>query len=86
MRLVFAGMMFLVGVALFSAGSSEVEPDRSRGETPCPEVRPEICTMEYDPVCGVGLLMNPTTFPSGCVACADHKVSAYIKGRCHRGR
>lgn len=49
--------------------------------TECTEPRPQICTMEYDPVCGK---LNGTTktYASGCTACSDPRVSGYTPGAC----
>lgn len=49
---------------------------------PCQEVRPELCTMHYDPVCG--LLKNGETkiYSNACSACRDYAVSGYRDGVC----
>ena len=48
----------------------------------CPEERPEICTMQYEPVCAK--LMNNTlqTYSNSCSACADKQAIAYQHGEC----
>ena len=48
----------------------------------CTDPRPEICTMEYRPVCASGLSGEPTTFSSACSACSDQKVLHYKIGEC----
>lgn len=59
--------------------------DVSEKENPltyCKEPRPQMCTMDYTPVCG--LLDNKTvkTYGNACGACSDGKVSAYIANEC----
>jgi len=50
--------------------------------THCSDPRPQICTMEYVPVCA-SLKNNTTkTYASGCSACADKKVISYSPGDC----
>lgn len=55
--------------------------------TACPEVRPEMCTQQYDPVCGYFSKKGETeptekTFGNGCTACADANVEGYMGGEC----
>ena len=48
----------------------------------CSEPRPQVCTMQYEPVCvdkGQGRL---ETYSSPCNACADDNVTAYARGAC----
>ncbi|MGB1580392.1 MAG: hypothetical protein ACPHER_02670 [Nevskiales bacterium] len=71
----------------------------ANGQTPgtaltqCPEQRPQICTYEYQPVCGLrdtGIRCVTTPCPSAewktygnaCSACGDTKVSGYVPGEC----
>jgi hypothetical protein len=48
----------------------------------CEEPRPQVCTMDYRPVCaslsGGGL----ETFSNGCGACADSGVEGWREGAC----
>lgn len=49
----------------------------------CKDPRPELCTMQYDPVCariGDGDAAEWKTYASGCSACSDAQVSAYRPG------
>ena len=50
----------------------------------CAEPRPEICTMIYDPVCGIhaDTTRPDATYASGCSACADPAVAGYRPGAC----
>jgi len=54
---------------------------------PCPKARGEICTMEYDPVCGragaAPSLYDYEDYPSPCVACSlSSPALSYVKGEC----
>ncbi len=48
----------------------------------CPEVRPEMCTMDYNPVCGNLSDGSFKTYSNGCNACTDPKVISYSQGEC----
>lgn len=48
----------------------------------CPEQRPEMCTMQYDPVCATLSDGVRKTYSSDCTACADTNVVGYKPGEC----
>ena len=50
--------------------------------TQCTEPRPQVCTMEYAPVCATLAAGGKKTYSSGCNACADDSVSGYLNGEC----
>lgn len=61
--------------------------------TLCPEQRPQMCTMDYRPVCasrdtGVRCVTAPCpsteqkTYSNACSACTDVKVIGYIPDEC----
>lgn len=50
--------------------------------TQCDTPRPQVCTMEYDPVCGYLLAGGSLEYSSGCNACADDSVAVYLPGSC----
>ena len=47
----------------------------------CQEPRPEICTLQYDPVCGHGEA-EPKTYSTACTACADPAIQGWVRGAC----
>ena len=52
---------------------------------PCTEPRPEVCTMDYDPVCGLRKLSGIDqwkTYSNDCTACSDTAVSGYKPNAC----
>lgn len=70
-----------------------VENKTTPETTHCPEQRPQVCTMDYRPVCairdtGVRCVTTPCpsteqkTFSNACSACADTKVIGYISEEC----
>ena len=84
-----------------AAPSRGAPPERPPGEwTDCSErypERPQACTREYRPVCGVRdtgvrCVKAPCpdsvewkTYGNGCDACADAAVSGYADGACEDG-
>lgn len=48
----------------------------------CQEPRPAICTMEYNPVCGVLKDGSRKTGSTGCTSCSDPEVTGYTMGEC----
>ncbi len=61
--------------------------------TACSEPRPQMCTMDYTPVCaqrdtGIRCVTTPCpasewkTYSNGCSACSDPDVSGYRTGPC----
>ena len=50
--------------------------------TQCADPRPQVCTMEYNPVCVTLVAGGSKQYASPCNACADDAVSAYLPGSC----
>ncbi len=50
--------------------------------TQCSDPRPQVCTMEYAPVCADLTAGGKKQYASACNACADDAVSGYLKGEC----
>ena len=48
----------------------------------CPEVRKQVCTMEYNPTCVVQKDGSFKEYSSPCNACAHDVVDAYQMGPC----
>ncbi|PWQ95202.1 hypothetical protein [Leucothrix arctica] len=63
----------------------------------CSDPRPEICTQQYDPVCGTRHVPRPCgkgmicaavmttakkTYSNSCSACSNDDVQSYTKGAC----
>lgn len=79
-----------------SAGCSASSLDSSEAvelEYVCEDPRPQMCTMDYRPVCalrdtGVRCVTTPcpstewATYSNGCSACSDPAVVGYVEGEC----
>jgi hypothetical protein len=48
----------------------------------CSDPRPQVCTMEYAPVCARLVAGGEQTYSSPCNACADDAVASYSSGTC----
>jgi hypothetical protein len=48
----------------------------------CESPRPEMCTQQYDPVCGRRSDDSRKTYSNACHACADIDVHGYETGAC----
>jgi hypothetical protein len=48
----------------------------------CVEPRPQLCTMQYDPVCGLTASNQYKTYSNACSACSDASVSGHNPGAC----
>ncbi len=68
-------------VALFAIAACQVQPTPSL-VTQCTDPRPQVCTMEYAPVCADLSAGGKKQYSSACNACADDAVSGYLRGEC----
>jgi hypothetical protein len=83
-------LMLLLLSACQSVLEKHVDALENRTEVPekhsnlsyCSELRPQICTMIYKPVCGFDKNDQSKTYASDCTACSDSEVVAYRKGEC----
>ncbi len=50
--------------------------------TQCNSPRPQVCTMEYNPVCAQLGAGGQKTYSSPCNACADVTVTGFLGGAC----
>ena len=65
-------------VCLWLLSACAATPDENR----CTEPRPQVCTMQYAPTCGVLQNGERKTYSSPCNACADDQVVAREPGAC----
>ncbi len=61
---------------------SSDEKNADTGVSVCKVPRPEICTMQYVPVCATLIDGAVKTYPSDCSACSDVNVHGYKSGSC----
>lgn len=69
-----------IAAALVLAGCSAQPP--ASPMTACSEPRPQVCTMEYAPVCADLVAGGSRQYSSACNACADDAVAGYLNGDC----
>jgi len=50
--------------------------------TQCSEPRPQVCTMEYNPVCATLRKGGTKQYASPCNACVDDTVASYLLDVC----
>ena len=50
--------------------------------TLCSDPRPEICTLDWTPVCGATSNGSTKTYANACNACANKEVVGYVLGEC----
>jgi hypothetical protein len=85
-------IVLILTSALFAC-SSQPLPEPQNALTECTEQRPQICTMDYRPVCatrdtGVRCVTTPCpsseqkTYSNACGACSDPAVIGYIADEC----
>lgn len=88
-------IVLIAAILLFACSSqqSAPAPEPQNTLTQCPDQRPQMCTMDYRPVCatrdtGVRCVTTPCpsseqkTYSNGCSACADPAVIGYIADEC----
>ena len=59
-----------------------ITPGYSPDVSQCVEPRPEMCTQDYTPVCGVHNDGSRQTYSNGCTGCANPDVVGVIPGPC----
>lgn len=67
------------------AGCQSTDLDSNRLEVRCQSPRPEICTFEYRPVCGLTETGQWQTQGNACSACGNAEVVGYRSGACEGG-
>jgi hypothetical protein len=61
------------------SGTQSVDAESVRQ---CQDPRPQVCTLEYAPVCGILGNRERREYSNGCSACSDHEVTGYVDGPC----
>jgi hypothetical protein len=79
--LLASSSLFIVACTAYSEKNDIQEPG-ALDLILCEEPRPQLCTMEYDPVCATLSDGSTTTGATGCSACSDPNVVGYKKGEC----
>ena len=71
-------------LVLLLGGCSASGPARlgTTAEQACMEPRPQVCTMDYRPVCASLATGERKTYANACGACADSAVVSWHEGEC----
>lgn len=69
-------IVFATASLLIISGCQSTQQNLPDGFTACPEVRPEICTMQYEPTDGLLTSGEIKSFGNACSACGDPDVIA----------
>lgn len=87
-------LVLVVPLVVAACGAPQSTPaGDATGITHCSDPRPQICTMDYVPVCALRATDTRCTsapcssgewaqYPNACSACADKQVRGYRKGEC----
>jgi hypothetical protein len=79
--LLILGCILLLQSCSAKVGVHEKQPDNSERQV-CSDPRPEMCTQQYDPVCGQLSGGDSKTYSNWCTACSDKAVESYVPGEC----
>lgn len=75
-------ILFIPLLLITACGSAQKAETAKMESVKCPELRPEMCTMDYNPVCGNLSNGSFKTYSNGCTACSDIEVLSYSEGEC----
>jgi len=78
-RNLMPGMVVLLSAC---ATTPHDEPAIAAAAQACEEPRPQVCTMDYRPVCANLADGGVKTYSNGCSACGDAAVSSWTEGAC----
>lgn len=77
--------LLILTLTLFAAScyaGCDTNSDNKILDTTCLEPRPEVCTMEHDPVCGYKSDGTSKTYTNRCSACTEKEIIGYKNGEC----
>ena len=72
----------LITSLLFIVSCAHNTVDERQSVTYCKDPRPQMCTRDYRPVCGLTNENTTKTYGNACGACGDINVSQHITGKC----
>lgn len=64
-----------------ASGASD-KMETAPGATVCEDPRPQVCTMDYRPVCATLKDGSTRTYSNGCGACADVEAVSWVENAC----
>lgn len=83
-RICFLTAVVTVGFLITACSPAPSAPTVSQATdlTACEDPRPQVCTANYDPVCGSLGEGSRKTYANACSACGDAAVSGHRPGAC----
>ena len=72
----------LLGACASNDEKSDIDEPGALDLILCEQPRPEVCTHEYDPVCGTLIDGSNKTGSTACTSCSDSSVVGYRSGAC----
>ena len=76
------GTLIVLPTFLLLVGCSSTDNKFEKGVIACTDPRPEMCTQDYSPACGLLEYGDKKTYSNACTACSDSDVVSYKPGRC----
>lgn len=76
------GKIYLLLLVSAVLAGCQAAPPKAELEVECESPRPEVCTFEYRPVCGLERSGGWRTEGNGCSACANPEILGYKEGAC----
>ena len=71
-----------VSLTSFSCAVAPEKEVLDKKLTKCVTPKPQICTQDYNPVCGFETDGNHKTFSNACTACSNNEVISFDNGAC----
>ena len=71
-----------VSIVSFSCAVSTEKEVLDKKLTQCVTPKPQMCTLDFNPVCGFESDGNHKTFSNACTACSNDEVISYDNGVC----
>ncbi|MDH3761710.1 MAG: hypothetical protein OEU50_12065 [Gammaproteobacteria bacterium] len=76
------GWIGLLPILLLSACATQNAAQAPANAVHCSDPRPQICTMDYTPVCATRDSSETATYANACGACSDSRVMYHVAGAC----
>ena len=71
-----------ISITSFSCAVAREKKVLNKKLTQCVKPKPQICTLDSNPVCGFESDGNHKTFSNACTACSSNEVINYDNGAC----
>ena len=82
--MLFCFVIFCLMGSMAIAAQQRNEPKNENTQTVCTDPRPQVCTMDYRPVCAQLEDGSFKTYSNGCTACSNHEVIGHVEGECKK--